>query len=235
PLSGIWSHRISGLTVAEHPFTAKALYGSGQTSTVRSLKVSALPELIIDKTPVVLSARNWIAVGEELQKLLVANPTPPVGTYADRFPQQGTPPYTYTSANEEIAVANPTNGRISGKGNGTTTITVADASGDVVEIQVTVSRVRRIHRSPNKLNTWYDADQWRDANDLGTITNVSVDNELERFFPCQLSPAPLAPHPDSTIGWVQGQGCLAVGDERRWRSLANLPPFYALGYSVCCT
>jgi hypothetical protein len=236
PLSGIWSHRINGLTVAEHPFTAKALYGSGQTSTVRSLKVSALPELIIDKTPVVLSARNWIAVGEELQKLLVANPTPPVGTYADRFPQQGTPPYTYTSANEEIAVANPTNGRISGTGNGTTTITVADASGDVVEIQVTVSGVRRIHRSPTTFFSNIDADKWRDTHDLASINNTLVMNEMEAFFPCQLSSAPANPHPDATIGCIQHVNFMVVGNNRQWIVGNGITkPFYVLGYSMCCT
>ncbi len=234
PVTGIWSHRIGGLTATEHRFTAKALYGSGQTSTVRTLKVSTLPELIIEKTPVVLSARNWIAVGEELQKILVANPTPPVGTYADRFPQQGTPPYTYTSANEEIAVANPTNGRISGTGNGTTTITVADASGDVVEIQVTVSGVRRIHRSPTQFNSVLPSDEWRHTQDLGIIAPVFVFQEMETFFPCQLSSAPVAPHPNSTIGAVQSNSCMTVGSDRKWSMVGGShgPFFHSLGYSV---
>ncbi|MHB2060965.1 hypothetical protein [Pseudomonas monsensis] len=234
PLSGIWSHRINGLTFAEHPFTAKALYGSGQTSTVRSLKVSALPELIIDKTPVVLSARNWIAVGEELQKILVANPTPPVGTYADRFPQQGTPPYTYTSANEEIAVANPTNGRISGTGNGTTTITVADASGDVVEIQVTVSRVRRIHRSTTKFD-WKDAAIWRDTHDYHSLDSVFMTEEIERFFPCRLSPAPNDPHPDFVIGHIGWGYAIIVSVIHTWGRAdpgAGRAIQFALGYSA---
>ncbi|PTT62767.1 hypothetical protein DBR26_23905, partial [Pseudomonas sp. HMWF007] len=233
PLSGIWSHRISGLTVAEHPFTAKALYGSGQTSTVRSLKVSALPELIIDKTPVVLSARNWIAVGEELQKLLVANPTPPVGTYADRFPQQGTPPYTYTSANEEIAVANPTNGRISGTGNGTTTITVADASGDVVEIQVTVSGVRRIHRSPTKFNDYIAAETWRDTNDYFPLTVVFVSYQMEEFFPCRLSSAPVSPQPDYRLAYIDAyEHILFISTSRVW-AFSNGPTVaFALAFSI---
>ncbi|MGF6092697.1 hypothetical protein ACLD1X_26455, partial [Pseudomonas sp. 18173] len=40
--SGNWSHAITGLSVAAHSFTAKALYGSGQTSAARTLTVVSL-------------------------------------------------------------------------------------------------------------------------------------------------------------------------------------------------
>ncbi|RON45625.1 hypothetical protein BK665_29905, partial [Pseudomonas frederiksbergensis] len=39
--TGIWTLTVSGLTVAAHIFTAKALYGSGATSAARTLTVTA--------------------------------------------------------------------------------------------------------------------------------------------------------------------------------------------------
>jgi len=41
PLTGIWTLLVAALTVAEHSFTAKALYGSGQTSAARTFTVTA--------------------------------------------------------------------------------------------------------------------------------------------------------------------------------------------------
>jgi len=40
PVTGIWTLLVSGLTVAAHSFTAKALYGSGQTSVARTFTVT---------------------------------------------------------------------------------------------------------------------------------------------------------------------------------------------------
>jgi hypothetical protein len=42
PTTGIWTLTVSGLAVAEHRFTAKALYGSGQVSAERTLTVVAV-------------------------------------------------------------------------------------------------------------------------------------------------------------------------------------------------
>ncbi|MET0778194.1 MAG: hypothetical protein ABWZ65_22230, partial [Pseudomonas mandelii] len=42
PSTGIWTLPVTGLSVAAHSFTAKALYGSGQTSAARTLTVTAL-------------------------------------------------------------------------------------------------------------------------------------------------------------------------------------------------
>ncbi|OYQ28876.1 hypothetical protein B7L09_02495 [Pseudomonas mandelii] len=41
-VTGIWTLLVSGLSVAAHSFTAKALYGSGQSSWARTLTVTAL-------------------------------------------------------------------------------------------------------------------------------------------------------------------------------------------------
>ncbi|WP_454846381.1 hypothetical protein [Pseudomonas farris] len=48
--SGIWTHAMTGLSVAAHSFTAKALYGSGQVSTpARTLTVTAVVAPTITK------------------------------------------------------------------------------------------------------------------------------------------------------------------------------------------
>ncbi|RON22020.1 hypothetical protein BK663_27710, partial [Pseudomonas lini] len=42
PTTGIWTLVVSGLSVAPHSFTAKALYGSGAVSAAWTLTVTAL-------------------------------------------------------------------------------------------------------------------------------------------------------------------------------------------------
>ncbi|MEN5315388.1 hypothetical protein [Pseudomonas koreensis] len=41
PATGIWTKILTGLSLAPHSFTAKALYGTGQTSAARTLTVTA--------------------------------------------------------------------------------------------------------------------------------------------------------------------------------------------------
>ncbi|QJP94462.1 Ig-like domain-containing protein [Pseudomonas fluorescens] len=47
PSTGIWTKDLTGLSVAAHSFTAKALYGAGQTSGARTLTVTAVDVPII--------------------------------------------------------------------------------------------------------------------------------------------------------------------------------------------
>jgi hypothetical protein len=42
PVTGIWTLTVTGLSVAAHSFTAKAMYGTGQSSEPRTLTVTAL-------------------------------------------------------------------------------------------------------------------------------------------------------------------------------------------------
>ncbi|WP_178081860.1 Ig-like domain-containing protein, partial [Pseudomonas sp. B26(2017)] len=51
PTTGIWTLTVTDLTVAPHSFTAKALYGSGQTSAARTFNIVGL----------VLGHENWIS------------------------------------------------------------------------------------------------------------------------------------------------------------------------------
>ena len=49
PSTGIWTLPVSGLSLTAHSFTAKALYGSGQTSAPRTLTVTAVTDPTITK------------------------------------------------------------------------------------------------------------------------------------------------------------------------------------------
>jgi len=57
PVTGIWSLLVSGLSVTAHSFTAKALYGSGESSTAWTFTVVALATPVIS---LVKDAKNVV-------------------------------------------------------------------------------------------------------------------------------------------------------------------------------
>jgi hypothetical protein len=67
-------------------------------------------------------------------------PTFPSGATVTRPASGGVQPYTYTSANSQIAAVNTT-GLISVRSNGSTTITARDSSGQSKQVTVTVRNV----------------------------------------------------------------------------------------------
>ncbi|WP_447793631.1 hypothetical protein [Pseudomonas farris] len=128
--AGVWTRQVTGLTVAAHSFTAKALYGSGQTSAAWTLTVIA--ELIVDTTPIILSGINYtvdhVALGWQRTG---ADPT---GTMTMRTPTGGTPPYRFTTSNS-TAISVDNEGRIRSVKTGSATITVSDNAGQSATIQ----------------------------------------------------------------------------------------------------
>ncbi|MHC8393505.1 hypothetical protein ACYZT8_07540 [Pseudomonas sp. LB3P93] len=121
-ITGIWTLLVSGLTVAAHSFTAKALYGSGQISTPpRTLTV--VTEMMLDLTPMVLNGFNISIARSGLDWALTGND--PTGTADARVPTGGSPPYTYRSSHPNIASVD-SNGRVRSEGNGQATIYVTD-------------------------------------------------------------------------------------------------------------
>ncbi|MHC8391974.1 hypothetical protein ACYZTM_29110 [Pseudomonas sp. MDT2-39-1] len=147
--NGIWTHSVTGLSVASHSFTAKALYGSGQVSTPpRTLTVTR--ELFLDPTPMVLNGFNISIAGSGLDWVLTGND--PAGTADTRVPTGGTPPFTYRSSHPNIASVD-SNGRVRSEGNGTATITVSDKSNPPQTKSFTASstNVIRALRSPTPL------------------------------------------------------------------------------------
>ena len=130
-IDGAWSMTLSGLTAATHSIKAKALYGSGQMSNVRTLTVAQ--KLILDPTPVTLDGLAYSVMGSPA---LPAAPT--AGSYIDRPASGGKPPYTYSSSNQDTAIA-ASDGRVWARRNGTAVITVSDTQGQSQSYSVTVT------------------------------------------------------------------------------------------------
>ncbi|MHC8344782.1 Ig-like domain-containing protein [Pseudomonas sp. RT6P73] len=146
--TGIWTLLVTVLSVAAHSFTAKALYGPGQSSAARTLTV--LTEFKLDPTPMVLSGFNISIAGTTLDWDHTGNN--PAGTVETRRPTGGLPPYTYESSNPAIASVSNL-GQVCSEGNGTTTITVTDKSKppQTKSFRVTASNVIRMLHNPTPL------------------------------------------------------------------------------------
>jgi sulfur carrier protein ThiS len=116
--TGIWTKTVTGLNVAAHSVTARALYGSGASSAARTFRV--VSELIVSPSDMLLSGQYLIPVAS-------LNWTRVGGIVGSRPGQGGVPPYTYTSSNPQVATV-AANGTVSGTSSGVTTISVRDAS-----------------------------------------------------------------------------------------------------------
>ncbi|PMQ09287.1 hypothetical protein PseAD21_20940 [Pseudomonas sp. AD21] len=141
--SGVWTHTLENLDDGTHSLTAKALYGSEQSSAPRIVKVETAPELIIDPTPMVLDGLKLIQD--------YGWPTKEVeGNVETRVPISGAAPYTYTSADPSIASVDA-NGKVAGLKRGTARVTVVDRYNRTASYAVTVSNVYRIKRTWGKM------------------------------------------------------------------------------------
>ncbi|WP_283180559.1 hypothetical protein [Pseudomonas svalbardensis] len=130
PVSGVWIKQVTGLSEGHHSFTAKALYGSGETSAVRTFTVAL--ELIVDTSPLMLSGLN-ITAEPNLNWPLTGNH--PTGTTQQRRASGGTPPYIYTSSDPAVAIVTD-EGLIISQRNGSTTVLVQDAGGQEKRVPV---------------------------------------------------------------------------------------------------
>ncbi|WP_223569668.1 Ig-like domain-containing protein [Pseudomonas sp. BF-R-26] len=129
PTSGIWTHPMTGLSVAAHSFTAKALYGSGQVSTpARTLTVT---------TVLVINTNQMYMSGYKLFHPTFAMHARP--SYSQtRIPSGGRPPYNYSSSAPQVAQVHSSTGTVTGMRNGSATITVTDNSGQSARYVVQV-------------------------------------------------------------------------------------------------
>jgi hypothetical protein len=143
--TGVWTLSVSGLSVAAHSFTAKALYGTGVVSAARTFTVRAIPELIVDPNPLTLSGLNLSIQGTNIPLHRVRDPE---GTAAHRPAQGGLPPYTYVSSNPLIASVD-NEGVVRSEGNGTATITITDSSPSPQRKTYTthISNVKKLRNS----------------------------------------------------------------------------------------
>ncbi|EIK94211.1 hypothetical protein PMM47T1_22502, partial [Pseudomonas sp. M47T1] len=131
---GQWTAQVTGLIVGAHTFKARDAFGDRLESAVWAINVVAL--LQIDTTTMTLS-------GRVLRDTRIPT-APPANSSATRTATGGKPPYTYSSANVNIAQVNAQTGQVYSVGNGSTRITAQDAIGQTVSYAVTTSNVYRV-------------------------------------------------------------------------------------------
>ncbi|MHC8340431.1 Ig-like domain-containing protein [Pseudomonas sp. HLT2-19-2] len=147
--TGAWTLALTALSVAAHSFTAKALYGSGQVSAARTFSV--VLQLVIDQTRMVLDGVKLLQSYGWASKEVAGNTE-------IRTPKQGTSPYVYASVDTSVATVD-SNGKVSGRKNGTTTIRVTDATKASATYLVVISNVSRVLIN-NTLMTAHQAITW---------------------------------------------------------------------------
>ncbi|HCN64548.1 MAG TPA: hypothetical protein DIT33_14305 [Pseudomonas sp.] len=137
--TGVWTLPLTGLAVTSHSLTAKALYGTNPVSAAWAFNVVAVtPELTIDTTSVALNGSILIFEHGRLEAAYDAS------TSITRVAHGGTPPYTYSSSNPDIAPVDASTGYVKALSNGQTTITVRDAGGQSKSYSVSVTGVTHI-------------------------------------------------------------------------------------------
>ncbi|MGY2443764.1 hypothetical protein [Pseudomonas sp. SDO52101_S400] len=172
PVTGIWTKTVSGLGVTPHSFTAKALYGTGASSTARTFTV--VPPLSIDTSDMKLAGLSvkydyWPKTGQHS-----------AGNTEDRQPQGGKPPYIYSSRNSLIASVDQ-RGKVVGKMRGTTTITVTDDLKNRVEYDVIVSNIFRLVINEQRTSS-ATAIAWMQSLGGSTLVGTQAFNDLSRVY-----------------------------------------------------
>ncbi|MDI2146272.1 hypothetical protein KBJ94_29970, partial [Pseudomonas sp. ITA] len=130
PVTGIWTLVVTGLTAVLQSFTAKALYGTGQSSAARTFTVVTKLNAGTNKT---LNATGYVVIQG------MPPPNPPANAIFTQPAIGGIPPYTYQSSDNDVAIVNSATGATIAAGNGTATITVTDSSKATASYLVTIS------------------------------------------------------------------------------------------------
>jgi hypothetical protein len=161
--TGVWTLLVSGLSESVHRFKAKALYGTGVESAVRTFTV--VNSLIIDTTPMTLNGFSvklpWPKTGADS-----------IGNTQTRVPTRGVPPYRYSSSNIQVATVD-SSGKVTGERNGTASITVTDDAGATASYNVLVSNIWEIINSPNEMSH-YTAKGWVSQNGSPLVVNKNI-------------------------------------------------------------
>lgn len=127
-VGGIWTATMS-VAVGVRSLTAKALYGSGQVSTVWTFTVVMPLSFGDDETL-------------DLPSYSVVRGIPPINPPKDatytRVGTGGVPPYTYSSASNNVATIDAA-GKVRVAGRGTTTLKVTDSKGASATHRITVT------------------------------------------------------------------------------------------------
>ncbi|WP_338522865.1 Ig-like domain-containing protein [Pseudomonas batumici] len=135
-LNGL-SHNTTLSATFKVTFDHSSIEANTTTFPDRVVVVQNQPTLIIDTSPMILNGRavivdfNWPRTGTDYP-----------GNTSTRTPTSGTPPYTYTSSNSNVASVAA--GKVTGQRNGSATITVRDQSGQFKTYNVQVSNVKKL-------------------------------------------------------------------------------------------
>lgn len=147
--TGIWTKKVSGLVGGSHSFTARALYGSGQSSNSRVVVVSVFN---IDTSLMVLNGQavrtGWATTGLDF-----------IGNTGVRVPTGGVGTLIYTSSNTNVASV-ASNGKVTGQRNGSANISVEDANKSRVSYPVQVSNIYQLQHSFQPGYTYHEAINW---------------------------------------------------------------------------
>ncbi|MBC3366391.1 hypothetical protein HU806_25215, partial [Pseudomonas sp. SWRI154] len=131
---GTWTSTAIAVALGPHSFIAKGVYGTEPESALWALTVEpAIPELVIDPSPVTLNAVH--------HRSHVTPSNPPPGAYVDRYATGGVQPCAYYSDNPEVAEVGISSGRVISKGTGTAIITAYDQMGQPAAYTVYCSNV----------------------------------------------------------------------------------------------
>ncbi|KAA0984638.1 Ig-like domain-containing protein [Pseudomonas sp. ANT_J28] len=140
------------VTQGAHSVTAKGLYENNPISTI-AWKFTVTSPLVIDTSLMRLDGKKLIPAGNYgLQAREV------LGNTSTHYPTGGVQPYTYVSANPAVASVDSA-GKVTGLRNGSTTITVRDATSKTVSYSVQVTNVYRFllnntYLTPNQAVSW---------------------------------------------------------------------------------
>jgi hypothetical protein len=210
--SGDWTKQVTGLTVAEHRFTAKGLYGSNPVSTPpRTLTVTR--PLVVDTSTMILDGvavyvNGWVESGNTIEN-----------NTKIRQPTSGTPEYTYQSSDPTIVQVTG-DGSVTGRRNGTAIIKVLDASGRSAEYTVRVTNVYKIVLNsslltPDQATAWARSQGHINLAPLNDVTSKITaafsrtygmyPNPNQHFFPrTETSFYPTVSNPPAQLlyGWI---------------------------------
>lgn len=171
--SGGWTLKVPALKAVAHSFIAKALYGKGAVSAVRSFRVVA--PLAIDPTLMNLNGFSvkvpgWAKTGQDS-----------VGNTATRVATGGIPPYSYISSNPNAASVEQTTGKVTGHTNGTATITVVDAKGNFATYLVAITNVWRLQIN-EELMDGFQAISWMNSLGGSNIYHSEFPADVNRVY-----------------------------------------------------
>jgi len=137
--NGSWQASMSGLSAAQHDFTAKGLYGDQPVSNAWRVIVDSRPPLQIDTSAMVLNGVIYVRADNGN-----GPSSRPANTSRQRRASGGSPPLVYSSSNPNVASVD-SNGTVLSRANGSAVITVRDSSGQSAGYSVTVQNVRRMN------------------------------------------------------------------------------------------